>query len=192
MRKRLSFANITSVLALFLALSTGSYAAITLPGNSVGSKQLRAGAVTPSKLAARAVTNDKLAANAVRSGNIAAGAVGGAQVVPGSLTGADINLATLGKVPSAAIADSAAVARVKTVTGGGTSVAGSVTAATATCDPGLTVVGGGAALTDEDTQLVNDSYPSGTAGWTVHVFDSGSTGGPFTVYAICVPAMSTS
>jgi hypothetical protein len=35
MRKRLSFANVTSVLARFLALSTGAYAAISLPANSV-------------------------------------------------------------------------------------------------------------------------------------------------------------
>jgi hypothetical protein len=191
MRKRLSFANITSVVALFLALSTGSYAAIILPANSVGSRQLRAKAVTPSKLAAHAVTSGKIATNAVRSGDIAAGAVRGAQVVPGSLTGADINLATLGKVPSAAIADSAAVARVKTVTTSGTAAPNSVTGATAMCDPGLTVVGGGAALSDENNQLVNDSYPSGTNGWTAHVFAS-SSGGGFTVYAICVPAVSTS
>jgi hypothetical protein len=190
MRKRLSFANITSVVALFLALSTGSYAAIILPANSVGSRQLRAKAVTPSKLAAHAVTSGKIAANAVRSGNIAARAVRGAQVVPGSLTGADINLATLGKVPSASIADSAAVARVKTVTTSATAAPNSVTAATATCDPGLTVVGGGAALSDENNQLVNDTYPSGN-GWTVHVFAS-TSGGGFTVYAICVPAVSTS
>ena len=35
MRKRLRFANITSVLALFPALPTGAYAAISLPANSV-------------------------------------------------------------------------------------------------------------------------------------------------------------
>jgi hypothetical protein len=192
MRRRFSFANITSILALFLALSTGAYAAITLPANSVGSRQLKSNAVTPSKLAARSVTSNKLAANAVRSGNIAAGAVRGSQVAVGSLTGADINLATLGKVPSAAIADSAAVARVKTVTAAATAVPNSVTAATATCDPGLTVVGGGAGLSNEENQLLNDSYPTGTNGWTVHVFASNSGGGVFNVYAICVPAVSAS
>jgi hypothetical protein len=192
MRKRLSFANITSVLALFLALSTGAYAAITLPANSVGSRQLKANAVTARKLAPRAVTSDKIAANAVRGGNIAAGAVSGSQVVPGSLTGANINVATLGKVPSAATADSAGVARVKTVTTTSTAVPNATTTATATCDPGLTVVGGGASLSNEDNQLVNDTYPSGTNGWTVHVFASTSGAGAFTVYAICVPAASTS
>jgi hypothetical protein len=182
MRKRLTFANVTAFLALFVALSGASYAAASLPADSVGANQLKANAVTSRKIAANAVTRSKIAAKAVT----------GAQVAPGSLTGADINLTTLGKVPSAAVADSAGVARVKTDTAAGMAVAGSGVTATATCDPGLTVVGGGAQLTNEDNQLVNDSYPSGTSGWTVDVFASPSGGGAFTVYAICVPAASTS
>ena len=39
--------------ALFVALGGTSYAAINLPRDSVGAKQLRAGSVTPSKLATR-------------------------------------------------------------------------------------------------------------------------------------------
>jgi hypothetical protein len=41
MRRRLTFANVTALLALFFALSAGSYAAITLPKNSVTSKQVK-------------------------------------------------------------------------------------------------------------------------------------------------------
>jgi hypothetical protein len=182
MRKRLTFANVTSFLALFVALSAGSYAATTLPANSVGTRQLKANAVTSRNIAARAVTRGKIAANSVT----------GSQVVPGSLTGANINLGTLGKVPSAATADSASVARVKTVTATGTSMPGSGVTATATCDPGLTVVGGGAKLSDESNQLVNDSYPSAVNSWTVDVFAAPSGGGTFTVYAVCVTAASTS
>ena len=182
MRKRLTFANITSFLALFVALSAGSYAATILPNNSVGSKQLKRNAVVSRDIAARAVTHSKIAANAIT----------GSQIAPGSLSGSAINLATLGKVPAAAVADSAGVARVKTVTAAGTAVANSGVSATATCDPGLTVVGGGAKLSDENNQVVNDSYPSGTNGWTVDVFASPSSSAPFTVYAICVPAASTS
>ena len=183
MRKRLTFANIISFMALFAAVSAGSYAATSLPAGSVGSKQLKANAVTSRNIAANAVTHSKIAPQAVS----------GSQVAPRSLTGAEINVATLGKVPSAAVADSAGVARVKTVTATGTAVASSGVTATATCDPGLVVVGGGAKLSNEDNQLVNDSYPSGTSGWTVDVFASPSGGGSaFTVYAICVPAAATS
>ena len=39
--RRLTFANVTSCLALFVALGGASYAAIKLPANSVGTKQVK-------------------------------------------------------------------------------------------------------------------------------------------------------
>ena len=51
LRTRLTFANVVSVIALFVALGGGAYAAIKLPANSVGSKQIRKKAVTPAKIA---------------------------------------------------------------------------------------------------------------------------------------------
>jgi len=50
MRSHLSFANVLSVLALFIALGGGAYAAATLPRNSVGPKQLQKGSVTSAKV----------------------------------------------------------------------------------------------------------------------------------------------
>ena len=47
---RLSYANVVATLALFVALGGASYAAIVLPANSVGTKQLRPGAVTRAAL----------------------------------------------------------------------------------------------------------------------------------------------
>ena len=44
--RRPSHATIVAYLALFVALGGTGYAAITLPKNSVGAKQLRTGAVT--------------------------------------------------------------------------------------------------------------------------------------------------
>ena len=206
MRKRLTFANVTSMLALFFALSGASYAAVVLPAGSVGPRQLRGNAVTAAKLAphavhsrsiaASAITNRNIAPGAITNRDIAPGAITNRSVAPGAITGADIQLNTLGKVPTAqtaseaTVADAATVARVKTVTLAATAAAGVTTAATATCDPGLSVVGGGASLSSEDNQFVNDSYPSAPNRWTVDVFDS--AGGPFTVYAICVPAAATS
>ena len=55
LRSKLSFANVTSALALFVALGGTSYAAITLPRNSVGSKQVRPGAIGASELRKNAV-----------------------------------------------------------------------------------------------------------------------------------------
>jgi hypothetical protein len=49
-RIRGSYANVMATLAMFIALGGTSYAVITLPRNSVGSKQLRANAVSSGKV----------------------------------------------------------------------------------------------------------------------------------------------
>jgi hypothetical protein len=54
-RQRLSYANVTATLALFVALGGTSYAAITLPRNSVGPAQIRTGAVGSTEIRDRSV-----------------------------------------------------------------------------------------------------------------------------------------
>jgi hypothetical protein len=54
--KRPSHGTVVAYAALFIALSGSAYAAISLPANSVGTKQLRAGAVTLTKIASSAQT----------------------------------------------------------------------------------------------------------------------------------------
>jgi hypothetical protein len=49
-RSRLTYANVMATVAVFIALGGASYAAIKLPRNSVGARQLKKGAVTPAKL----------------------------------------------------------------------------------------------------------------------------------------------
>ena len=78
-------------LALFVALGGTSYAAISLPAHSVGSKQLKRSAVTKSKIRKNAVTGSKvkngsLRAKDFKAGDLPAGAQG-PQGVPGA-TGA--------------------------------------------------------------------------------------------------------
>jgi hypothetical protein len=50
LRKRIGSAHAIALLALFVALGGGAYAAMNLPKNSVGTRQLKRGAVTPPKL----------------------------------------------------------------------------------------------------------------------------------------------
>ena len=50
-RPRPTYANVMATIAVFIALGGTSYAVTKLPANSVGSKQIRRGAVTPDKLA---------------------------------------------------------------------------------------------------------------------------------------------
>jgi hypothetical protein len=80
MRPRLSFANVVSVLALFVALGGSAYA-FHLGKNSVGSRQIKKNAVTTAKIKKEAVTAGKIR--------------------KGTLTGAQINASTLGTVPTA-------------------------------------------------------------------------------------------
>src|ERR1044072_7376204 len=76
--KHLTYANVVSTLCLFLLLGgAGAIAAGKLKKNSVGTKQIKANAVN------------------------------GTKVADGSLSGADVDEASLGRVPSAAAADTA-------------------------------------------------------------------------------------
>lgn len=120
MRKRLTYANVMSSLAVFLILGGATaVAANQLGKNSVGSKQLKANSVTTAKIKKNAVTTKKIKANAVD----------GSKVKDGSLTGTDINLSSLGTVPNAAnaanatnaanAANAANVNTVKTFSAGG-------------------------------------------------------------------------
>jgi hypothetical protein len=74
----------------------------------------------------------------------------------------------------------------------GLSGAAGGTSASATCPSGLVVVGGGAGVSDESNEIVNDSYPLGTTGWPAHIYADSTGGTGFTVYAICLPTASTS
>ncbi|HVO55607.1 MAG TPA: hypothetical protein VMT37_14435 [Solirubrobacterales bacterium] len=69
---RLSYANVMATIAVFIALGGAGYAAIGLPKNSVGARQVRAGAITSAKIRR------------------------------GAVTGSKVNVASLGQVPSAA------------------------------------------------------------------------------------------
>ena len=85
LRKRLTYANVMSTIAVFLLL--GGATAIAAGGlgkNTVGSKQLKKNAVTAAKIKKNAVTGAKIKKDAV--------------------TGAKVKESTLGTVPSASIA----------------------------------------------------------------------------------------
>jgi hypothetical protein len=101
-KPRLSYANVVATLALVLAVGGGATAiALSLPKNSVHSKQIAKEAVKSSDIAKDAVTGDK------------------------------VKESTLSKVPSAAFADSAGSAKEAAHAGVADSLGGSITLANA-------------------------------------------------------------
>jgi hypothetical protein len=68
LRQRLSFANVMSVAAVFIALGGSSYAALSK--NSVGKKQLKKGAVTTKKIKDGAVNEAKIADGTIRASDL--------------------------------------------------------------------------------------------------------------------------
>ena len=74
-------AMVVALIALFVALGGSTYAAVILPTNSVGTKQLKNGAVTASKIGKDAVTSTNvkdgsLLATDFRAGQLPAGQQG--------------------------------------------------------------------------------------------------------------------
>jgi hypothetical protein len=80
LRRRPSGAMAVALIALFASLAGASYAAVSLPANSVGTRQLRNGSVTKPKIKNGSVTNFKLASGAVGARKIINGAVGRSQI----------------------------------------------------------------------------------------------------------------
>jgi hypothetical protein len=72
MRSHLSFANVMSVLAVFIAIGGGAYAA-GIAKDSVKSKQIKAGAVKSAELADNAVTSTKVKDGSLHGNDFAAG-----------------------------------------------------------------------------------------------------------------------
>ena len=72
-RQHMSFANVISVIALFVALGGASYAAVTLPKNSVGAKQIKKNGVGASEIKRSAVRTGEVKNGALRAEDFAAG-----------------------------------------------------------------------------------------------------------------------
>src|SRR5699024_10441920 len=104
-RKRLTYANVMSSIAVFLILGGATAFAVSkVPKKSVGTKQLKANAVTTAKIKKDSATTQKLKANAVTTAKIADNAV----------TGDKVNESSLSEVPSANSANPVLFANVNT------------------------------------------------------------------------------
>lgn len=83
---KLTYANVVSTLALFVAL-TGATA---FAAGKVGSREIKVGAVKSKHIARNAVKPQKIARNAVRPRHIRVNAVGHKQIAPDSIDGSKV------------------------------------------------------------------------------------------------------
>jgi hypothetical protein len=108
LRKRLTFANLTSITALFIALGGTSYAAISVGSaeirtgavgaseirtNAVGKPEIRTGGVGKSEVRTSAVGKSEIATNAVGKSEIAKDAVDTIELKDGGIEVADLSAA---------------------------------------------------------------------------------------------------
>jgi hypothetical protein len=103
-RKRLTYANVMSSIAVFLILG----GATAFAAKKIGSNEIKGNSITTGKIKKEAVTASKIKNNSVTTPKIADGAV----------TGAKLNLGTVGTVPNAAHANSADSANNANTVGG--------------------------------------------------------------------------
>jgi hypothetical protein len=169
-----------AVLALFVALGGASYAAVSLPNNSVGSKQLKPRAVTAAKIKKNAITSKKikdrsLLARDFKAAQLPAGPTGpkGDPGTNGTNGATNVVIRFNQDTTPDNVNDTLSVS----------------------CNPGERATGGAARLTDGSAANVTFFNPGGSpipevqgatpTGWSVSYFnDSGQTD-TFRVYAIC-------
>lgn len=149
MKKRLKLpspALVVSLVALFVALGGTGYAALRLPRNSVGTIQLRNGAVTGSKLANNAVTGAKL-----RNGTVTAGKIDvKGLTVPNAIHATEaVTAMTAATATSAATATTATSATTATTAGTATTASSPGTLASGKTETGVYSVDFVASATDK-------------------------------------------
>ena len=90
LQKHLSFANVTSLMALFVALSGVAWAATSLPKNSVGAAQIKTDAVSRSEIKKSGVSTDELKDGGIKAVDVGDGTMTGADIGDGTLALADL------------------------------------------------------------------------------------------------------
>lgn len=175
-RRSLTYANVMSTLAVFLLIGGGAaFAAIKLPDNSVGSKQLKSSAVISSKVKDHSLLKVDFKAGQLPAGPRGATGPQGPQGPAGSDAFGEL------------VYKEGALVGVPNNDQAGVSV---------DCSPGYHVVGGGILSSSEQPgENVNSSYPSkrgsfepGNDGWAGFVDNTTGSAEVAQAFAICAKA----
>jgi hypothetical protein len=172
---KLTYANVTATLALFIALGGATaFAATQLPKNSVGTKQVKNGSITQPKLSASAIE--------ALQGQTGAQGVAGTQGPQGirGLPGTPGEPGAPGEP-----GDPGEPGATKVVVRKGTTAIGSI----ASCEPGEVVISGGGAANGLGSWIYQSApYPEGAAtatGWQVSGENETTAQVTTTAYVIC-------
>ncbi|MBS1893957.1 MAG: hypothetical protein JST59_21880 [Actinobacteria bacterium] len=189
--RRLTYANVVTTLALFLAIGGGAaFAATNLAKNSVGPKAIKANAVGPAKIKAGAVTNEKLANGAVTESKLAAGAVGATQLGAGQVGATQLAAGAVGAAQLAAGAvGGSKLGTINTRTASVSVPKGEIKGLSVSCSTGETLLGGGTSWnTTGPEQLVYTSESNKSAPTTWHAAGVNAANVPltFNVFAYCI------
>jgi len=100
LRKRLTYANVMSSIAVFLVIGGATAIAANLPPNSVGTPQLKKNAVKTGKVAFEAIRAGKLSKNAVPTNRLRNSAVSNEKIADAAVTEGKLgdNAVTSGKL----------------------------------------------------------------------------------------------
>ena len=173
-KRRLSYANLMSTLAVFLVVAGGTAFAASLAPNSVNSKSIKD--------------------NAVKTIDLKDGkAVTGTDVVDNTLTGDDVDESTLGQVPDSAQLQgraassfmSSSIYKNESAVAAGTALGDGTFVMNEACNPGDVLLSGGPANVAPTSDMV-ESFPSpgGTNSWTARIDKNAQTDN-FSVVVLC-------
>ena len=161
-KKLFTVSNAIALLALFVALGGTVYAAGKINGSQIKPKSIPGNRIKPATITGKQVK---------------AGSLTGKQVVGSSLTG--VSASSLASVQYVSVVVSLGI-------GGGAGTPG-----TANCPAGTQVIGGGATVSNEAEDFINDSGPTAArTGWTATGYAS-IEGTTMTVTAICTAVASS-
>lgn len=178
-KRRPSAAIIISCAALFMSLGGASYAAVSIPRNSVGQAQLKNNSVSFKKIVPEAVGNKRLANNGVSNSKLANNSVSYKKIRPRAVGTVRANLDQL-------------QARLKTTCAAGSAVGAVDNKGNVTCNATPPAEYGtqsaSAAVTANPADVTTLSLPAGPAGYLAFAnptVTATSSGSPQTVSVTC-------
>jgi hypothetical protein len=169
--RRPSPALVVSFIALLVALGGTAYAGLSLPKNSVGTKQLKNNAVTSKKLASGAVTARNMSVGAVTTATLENGAVSSGQIAFNAIGFTQLD--TTGNV---------------TVT---TFPAGTEGSVVASCPAGFTPLTGFGGWNVASPGAVLQFSERNGNGWMIGGFNGASTPSTLQVDVVCLRSPAT-